>query len=87
MSPYAVIFTDLGKSEKSLGLTFVALSRVKHYTDYFIEPFFLDRLHKISNSTSLRPRLKEKKELNHWDHKKKDKGNFFLFVTFKVYNF
>ena len=49
----------------------------KHYTDYFIEPFCLDRLHKISNSTSLGPRLEEKKELNHWDYKRKDQGNFF----------
>jgi ATP-dependent DNA helicase PIF1 len=50
---------DLGKSEQSLGLTFVALSRLRNFRDFLIYPFALDRLNKISQSTSLQPRLKE----------------------------
>jgi ATP-dependent exoDNAse (exonuclease V) alpha subunit len=38
-----------------LGSTFVALSRVKKYTDFLIVPFCRDRLEKISSSTSLAP--------------------------------
>ena len=57
------IVIDLGTTEKSLGLTFVALSRVKNYKDFLIEPFTLDRLQKISKSVSLQPRLNEEKRL------------------------
>ena len=32
---------DLGKKEMSLGLTFVALSRLKNYKDFLIKPFTL----------------------------------------------
>ena len=53
------VVVDLGKNERSLGLAFVALSRVKNYTDFIIQPFPLDRLTKIKNSTSLKPRVNE----------------------------
>ena len=35
------------------------ISRVKNYTDFIIQPFSLDRLTKIKNSTSLKPRVNE----------------------------
>jgi hypothetical protein len=44
------VVIDLGNCEKSLGLTFVALSRVKSYKDFLIEPFTLERLEKIPNT-------------------------------------
>ncbi len=55
------VVIDLGKNERSLGLAFVALSRVKKFNDFLIQPFTLDRLTKIKNSTSLAPRVKEEK--------------------------
>ena len=39
---------DLGSCERTLGLTFVALSRLCNYKDFIIQPFTLDRLKKIS---------------------------------------
>jgi ATP-dependent DNA helicase PIF1 len=53
------VVIDLGKNERSLGLAFVALSRVKNYKDFIVQPFPLDRLTKIKNSTSLKPRVSE----------------------------
>ena len=43
---------------------FVALSRVKNYKDFLIEPLSLDRLAKISKSLSLKPRLEEEKRVD-----------------------
>ena len=57
------VVIDLGKNERSLGLAFVALSRVKKFNDFLIQPFTLDRLTKIKNSTSLAPRIKEEKRI------------------------
>ena len=53
------IVIDLGKSEQSLGLTFVALSRVRNFSDFIIKPLSLDRLLKIKKSISLKPRQDE----------------------------
>ena len=36
------VVIDLGKNERSLGLTFVALSRGKNVNDFLIQPFTLD---------------------------------------------
>ena len=55
---------DLGKKEMSLGLTFVALSRLKNYKDFLIKPFTLERLNKISQSISLQPRIEEEKRIS-----------------------
>ncbi|RMZ94672.1 Pif1p [Brachionus plicatilis] len=41
---------DLGKSERSLGLTFVALSLLKNINDFLFVPFPYDRLTKIKES-------------------------------------
>jgi ATP-dependent DNA helicase PIF1 len=58
------VVIDLGKNERSLGLAFVALSRVKKFNDFLIQPITLDRLTKIKNSTSLVPRVKEEKRIS-----------------------
>ena len=48
----------------SLGITFVALSRVRKFTDFLIKPFCLYRLIKIKNSIMLKPRQDEEKREN-----------------------
>ena len=55
---------DLGKPERSLGLTFVALSRLKNFGDFLILPFTLDRLNKISESSSLKHRVEEESRIS-----------------------
>ena len=55
---------DLGSTEHSFGLTFVALSRVKHINNLLIQPFPFDRLQKITNSSCLIPRLEEEERLD-----------------------
>jgi hypothetical protein len=55
---------DLGTSEKMLGLTFVALSRVRLINDLLLQPFTFERLQKIAKSESLGPRLKEEARLD-----------------------
>ena len=47
----------------SLGQTFVALSRVRNYKDFLIEPFPRERLEISAKSESLRPRLEEESRL------------------------
>ena len=54
----------VGKKEATLGLTFVALSRVKNVNDFLIHPFPLDRLTRIKNSSLLEGRVKEENRLN-----------------------
>jgi hypothetical protein len=53
----------LGKSERSLGQTFVQLSRFKKLNQFICQPFPFDRLTKIANSTCLPGRLEEEKRL------------------------
>ena len=53
----------LGKGEKSLGQTFVQISRFKKLTHFLVEPFPFDRLQKIAKSTSLPPRMLEENKL------------------------
>jgi hypothetical protein len=48
-----------GNEEMSLGLTYVALSRIKNFKDFLIKPFSLERIKKLSQSKSLKPRLDE----------------------------
>ena len=54
---------DLGENEKSLGLTFVALSRVKKLKDLIILSFPFNRLTAIKESKCLLPRKKEEGRL------------------------
>ena len=53
------VVIDMGKKEFSLGLTFVALSRLRYYKDFIIKPDPLERLKKIKLSASLATRLAE----------------------------
>ena len=55
---------DLGKKEQTLGLTYVALSRLRNFNDFLIMPFSLERLQKLSNSKCLQPRLFEETRIN-----------------------
>jgi ATP-dependent exoDNAse (exonuclease V) alpha subunit len=55
---------DLGKKEQTLGLTYVALSRLRNFNDFLIMPFSLERLQKFSNSKCLQPRLLEETRIN-----------------------
>jgi ATP-dependent exoDNAse (exonuclease V) alpha subunit len=57
------VVVDLGSSERSLGLTFVALSRVRHISHLAIQPCSYERLRKIRDSISLRPRQEEEQRL------------------------
>jgi hypothetical protein len=52
---------DLGSSERSLGTTFVQISRFKKLDQFLIQPFAFDRLKKIATSECLAPRQKEEK--------------------------
>ena len=54
---------SLGKSEKSLGQTFVQISRFKKLTDFLVQPFPFDRLQKIAKSECLPGRRAEEKNL------------------------
>ena len=58
------VIIDLGKNEKTSGLSFVALSRVKSYKDFLIKPMALDRLSKIKTSDLLKKRKKEEDRIN-----------------------
>ncbi len=49
----------LGKSEKSLGQTFVQISRFKKLSQFLVQPFPYDRLKKIASSNSLPGRIAE----------------------------
>ena len=69
---------NLGKSERTLGLTFVALSRLCSYKDFLIYPFNLERLEKISASTCLKPRLEEEKRIKSLQQLTLEKYNLFL---------
>ena len=54
---------DIGKSERVAGLTFVALSRLRHLTDAIIQPMTLERLLSIKKSPQLQRRLQEEQRL------------------------
>ena len=53
----------LGKTERTLGITYVALSRVKQLSSLVIEPMTFGRLKQIKNSNSLRYRQEEEQRL------------------------
>ena len=43
-------WVDIGKKESTLGITYVAISRVRNLSSLVIEPMTLDRLQNIKNS-------------------------------------
>ena len=53
-----------GKSEKTLGITYVGLSRVKKLSSLVVEPMTFDRLKSIKKNNSLKYRQQEEKTLN-----------------------
>ena len=58
------MWIDLGKSEKSVGLTYVALSRVRSLDSIIIEPMSFERLSCIRSSSGFEYRINEEKRLN-----------------------
>ena len=64
---------DLGKVEYTLGLTYVALSRLRNFKDFLIMPFSLERLEKLNSSSSLQPRLHEEARIKNLTQKTVDK--------------
>jgi hypothetical protein len=70
------IIVKLGKKESTLGITFVALSRVKNVKDFLIPPFPLDRLTKIKNSKMLEIGVNEEKRIYQIVNKTHEKYQF-----------
>ncbi|XP_068723547.1 ATP-dependent DNA helicase pif1-like [Montipora capricornis] len=56
-------WVDIGKKESTLGITYVAVSRVRNISSLVIEPMTFERLQKIKNSELLKYRLKEEQRL------------------------
>ena len=56
-------WVDIGKKESTLGITYVAISRVRNISSLVIEPMTFERLQKIKNSELLKYRLKEEQRL------------------------
>ena len=54
---------DLGPSERSLGMSYVALSRVRSLDSLLIEPLTFDRLKAIGRAKNLQIRKKEEERL------------------------
>ncbi len=55
---------DIGKSERTAGVSYVAISRVKTLTSCVIEPMTFERLTSIKSSAHLKYRLDEEKRLH-----------------------
>lgn len=55
---------DLGPKEMTPGLSFVALSRVRHIRNLAVAEFPYDRLSNLSKSAGFQARLKEEQRLN-----------------------
>ena len=55
---------DIGKSERTAGISYVAISRVRTLLSCIIEPMTFERLIMIKNSTTLRFRLREESRLD-----------------------
>ena len=70
------IIVESGKKESTLGITFVALSRVKNVKDFLIHPFPLDRLTKILNSKMLEIRVNVEKRIYQIVNKTHEKYQF-----------
>lgn len=56
-------WVDIGKKESTLGITYVAISRVRNISSLVIEPMTFERVQKIRNSKLLKYRLKEEQRL------------------------
>ena len=83
-------WVDLGESENSLGVTYVALSRVKKLEDLVIEPMTLQRLQAAKKSPNLKFRLQEEERLKNiaiatLQHLKENTNLFFASEVCDVY--
>ena len=58
-------WVDIGPSETSLGVTYVAVSRVQKLSSCVIEPVTFERLAALKSSPNLQFSLKEKQRLDH----------------------
>jgi ATP-dependent DNA helicase PIF1 len=56
-------FIDIGRCEKSAGLSFVAMSRVRKINDLMLAPFPMDRLTCLSRNINIRQRKEEEQRL------------------------
>ena len=56
---------DIGEKERTAGLTFVALSRLKRLDNAIIQPMTYERLVSISKSKQMATRIKEEQYLQH----------------------
>ena len=57
-------WVDIGKSEQTLGITYVGLSRVKQLSSLIVEPMSFDRLTSIKKLNALKYRQQEEERLN-----------------------
>ena len=55
---------DIGKSERTPGISYVAISRVKTLSSCIIEPMTFERLTSLKKSPNLKFRLEEEKRLD-----------------------
>ena len=55
---------DIGKSEKTAGISYVAISRVKSLTSWIIEPMTYERLTSLKSSANLQYTLEEESRLD-----------------------
>ena len=55
---------DIGKTEKTPGISYVAISRVKTLSSCIIEPMSFERLTSLKKSTGLQHRLQEESRLD-----------------------
>ena len=74
---------DLGSSERSPGITYVALSRVKKIQD-LIEPMTLERLQAVKKSTNFKFRLEEENRL---DRLANETLNSHLKISLKTFSY
>ena len=56
---------DIGKSERTAGVSYVAISRVKTLSSCIIEPMTYERLTSLKSSVNLQFRLQEENRLHH----------------------
>ena len=78
---------NLGDSESHLGVTYVALSRLKNLKDLLPFPLTYDRLEKIGQSKGMLGRLKEADRINKLAHKTIENNlNLYNHYIINLYN-
>lgn len=54
-------WVDIGKKESTIGMTYVALSRVRNLSSLIVEPITFERLTSIKELETLKYRIKEER--------------------------